>query len=195
MTQNRIRKALMDATISVVARDGLDKLTTRSIASECELHDTYIYRYFLDKDDLLKRTFMREDKRMIDLMLDSVSKANLEELDFKESLRLLWMPAWEYLIDHPDVCKFYARYYYSVHFEKDALEDFKENNKSLKNKFKSIFSLDKDVDFLFHYNIDTMLHLTIRVATGEIPKDARLKEAVFALMYSINKVYMEQFNA
>ena len=49
MTQNRIRTALMDATVKVVARDGLEKLTTRSIANECELHDTYIYRYFLDK--------------------------------------------------------------------------------------------------------------------------------------------------
>ena len=194
MTQNRIRTALMDATVKCVARDGLDKLTTRSIASECELHDTYIYRYFIDKDDLLKRTFIREDQKMIELMLESATKVDTENLSFRENLRLLWMPAWDYLMEHPDECKFYVRYYYSVHFEKDALEEFKDNNEALKAKFRKIFFDNKEIEFLFHYNIDTMLHLTMRIATGEIENDENVREEVFELMYSVNKVYMERFN-
>lgn len=194
MTQNRIRTALMDATVKCVARDGLDKLTTRSIASECELHDTYIYRYFIDKDDLLKRTFIREDQKMIELMLESASKVDTENLSFRENLRLLWMPAWDYLMEHPNECKFYVRYYYSVHFEKDALEEFKDNNEALKAKFRKIFFDNKEIEFLFHYNIDTMLHLTMRIATGEIENDENIRDEVFELMYSVNKVYMERFN-
>ena len=194
MTQNRIRTALMDATVKCVARDGLDKLTTRSIASECELHDTYIYRYFIDKDDLLKRTFIREDQKMIELMLESASRVDTENLSFRENLRLLWMPAWDYLMEHPNECKFYVRYYYSVHFEKDALEEFKDNNEALKDKFRKIFFDNKEIEFLFHYNIDTMLHLTMRIATGEIENDENVRDEVFELMYSVNKVYMERFN-
>lgn len=59
MTYSKVRNQLMDGVIKVVARDGFDKLTTRSIASECGLHDTYIYRYFLDKEDLMRRAFIR----------------------------------------------------------------------------------------------------------------------------------------
>ena len=192
MTQNRIRTALMDAAVAVVARDGLDKLTTRSIASECDLHDAYIYRYFLDKEDLLKRAFMREDKKMVDLMLAGMTQEEVEGLEFKEKLRRLWMPAWDYLLKHPNECKFYVRYYYSVHFEKDAIKDFEENNRVLKERFKSIFFEERDVELLFHYNIDTMLHLAIRVATGELPNDETLANEVFELMYAINKVYSER---
>ena len=192
MTQNRIRTALMDAAIAVVARDGLDKLTTRSIASECDLHDTYIYRYFIDKEDLLKRAFVREDQKMVDMMMKGLEPSEIEGLDFRERLRRLWMPAWEYLLDHPDNCKFYVRYYYSVHFEKDAMEEFNENNDELKKKFQGIFFSDIDVELLFHYNIDTMLHLGMRVATGEIPNEENLKNEIFELMYSINKSFIER---
>lgn len=192
MTQNRIRTALMDAAIAVVARDGLDKLTTRSIASECDLHDTYIYRYFLDKEDLLKRAFLREDKKMVDLML---REDFLEvESSLRDKLYKMWMPAWEYLLEHPDNCKFYVRYYYSVHFQKDAITDFEENNRVLKRRFKEIFSKEQDIELLFHYNIDTMLLLAMRVATGELENREELKNEVFELMYSINKVYSERYS-
>jgi AcrR family transcriptional regulator len=108
----------MDATVQVVAREGLEKLTTRSIASECDLHDTYIYRYFLSKEDLLKRTFLREDKLLNDIILERMKNTDLSEMHFREKLELIWFDTWKLFVENPDRCKFYVRYYYSLFFSK-----------------------------------------------------------------------------
>ncbi|MBR5516754.1 MAG: TetR/AcrR family transcriptional regulator [Firmicutes bacterium] len=191
MTHNRIRTALMDATISVVARDGIEKLTTRSIASECELHDTYIYRYFIDKDDLLKRTFLREDKLLNNIMLERINNTDLEGLHFRDKLELIWMDAWNLFMDNPDKCKFYVRYYYSEYFQ-DTVDEYRAENKALMNLFRSFFDIDTDVSMLYHYNIDTLLHMAMRVAIGELDNTEQLKSEIFELVYSINLVFTKK---
>ena len=188
MTHNKIRTALMDATVKIVARDGLEKLTTRSIANECGLHDTYIYRYFLDKEDLLQRTFLRQDHILNELILENMKDVDVTGLHFKEKLKLVWMPAWKLLINNKDECKFYVRYYYSPYFE-NAAEEFKEDNRALMDVFKSFFDTNIDVDMLYHYNIDTLLHMAMRVATGEMDYRETLDEEIFELIYSINTIF------
>lgn len=190
MTYSKVRDQLMDGVIKVVARDGFDKLTTRSIASECGLHDTYIYRYFLDKEDLMRRAFIREDKKMTGLMLDNISKMDINELTFEEKLRNLWLPVWDYLISHPDSCRFYVRYYYSAHFEGEVVEEFRDNNEQLKRLFKSFFPDSKDTEVLFHHNVDTVLHLAMRFTIGELIDKGNLREDVLKLICSINKAYI-----
>ena len=181
----------MDATISVVARDGIEKLTTRSIASECELHDTYIYRYFIDKDDLLKRTFLREDKLLNNIMLERINNTDLEGLHFRDKLELIWMDAWNLFMDNPDKCKFYVRYYYSEYFQ-DTVDEYRAENKALMNLFRSFFDIDTDVSMLYHYNIDTLLHMAMRVAIGELDNTEQLKSEIFELVYSINLVFTKK---
>ena len=191
MTHNRIRTALMDATVQVVAREGLEKLTTRSIASECDLHDTYIYRYFLSKEDLLKRTFLREDKLLNDIILERMKNTDLSEMHFREKLELIWFDTWKLFVENPEKCKFYVRYYYSPYFQ-DAVEEYKEENKELLKRFKSFFDTDMDVEILYHYNIHTLLHMAMRVATGELEKTEKVKEEIFELIYSINLVFTKK---
>lgn len=190
MTYSKVRNQLMDGVIKVVARDGFDKLTTRSIASECGLHDTYIYRYFLDKEDLMRRAFIREDNKMTRLMLDNISKMDINELTFEQKLRDLWIPVWDYLVSHPDSCRFYVRYYYSAHFEGEVVDEFKKNSEQLQQLFKSFFPSDIDVEVLFHHNVDTVLHLAMRFTIGELIDKEDLREDVLKLICSINKAYI-----
>ena len=192
MTQTRIRTALMDSSIKVEAREGLDKFTTRSIASECDLHDAYIYRYFIDKDDLLKKAFLREDRVLTEKIMSNAGVFEMEGLSFRERLRAMWMPAWEHLMENPDVCKFYVRYYYSVHYENDAIEEFKANNLELKRKFASLLPDGTDVEMIFQYNVDTLLHLAMKVTSGEIENTEDMPERVFHLLYSVNMAFVQQ---
>lgn len=194
MTQTRIRNALMDSAIKVVARDGLDKLTTRSIAGECDLHDAYIYRYFIDKEDLLKRAFLREDKALTDKIIESVNHVETGTDNFRDILKAILMPIWDYLMVNEDVCKFYVRYYYSVHFEKDALEEFKEDNRRLKSVLETYLPEGADIELIFQYNMDTMLHMAIKTTTGEIEKTTDIRERVFHLLYSVTKVFLSVEN-
>ena len=46
MTQEEMKLALLGSTIRVIARNGLDKTTTRAIATEANLNEAYIYRLF-----------------------------------------------------------------------------------------------------------------------------------------------------
>ena len=43
---------LIDSTVRVIARDGLDKASIRTISSDCQIPNPYIYQHFKDKDDL-----------------------------------------------------------------------------------------------------------------------------------------------
>lgn len=191
MTQNRIRNALMDGAIKVVARDGLEKITTRSIASECDLHDAYIYRYFIDKDDLLMRTFIREDKAMTARIKENLEKSDLKGKSIEEVLRTIVMPIWEFLMENEDVCKFYVRYYYSIHFEKDAIEEFREDNRTLRGTFEDLFPQGADLELMFHYHMDTLLNIAMKVTTDEIEKTPDIGERVFKLLYSVTKVFLK----
>lgn len=191
MTQNRIRNALMDGAIKVVARDGLEKITTRSIASECDLHDAYIYRYFIDKDDLLMRTFIREDKAMTARIKENLEKSDLKGKSIEEVLRAIVMPMWEFLMENEDVCKFYVRYYYSIHFEKDAIEEFREDNRTLRGTFEGLFPQGADLELMFHYHMDTLLNIAMKVTTDEIEKTPDIGERVFKLLYSVTKVFLK----
>lgn len=191
MTQNRIRNALMDGAIKVVARDGLEKITTRSIASECDLHDAYIYRYFIDKDDLLMRTFIREDKAMTARIKENLEKSDLKGKSIEEVLRAIVMPIWEFLMENEDVCKFYVRYYYLIHFEKDAIEEFREDNRTLRGTFEDLFPQGADLELMFHYHMDTLLNIAMKVTTDEIEKTPDIGERVFKLLYSVTKVFLK----
>lgn len=61
-----VASALIDSTVRVIARDGLDKASVRTISSGCQVPNPYIYQFFKDKDDLLISTFTREDTKLAD---------------------------------------------------------------------------------------------------------------------------------
>ena len=63
------KKALIKSVVGVVARDGLENTTTKSIAKEADINEAYIYRCFNNKEDLLRSAFHMEDVRFLDLLL------------------------------------------------------------------------------------------------------------------------------
>lgn len=59
--ERNAKQAFIDGTVRVVARDGLDKTTTKAIATEAGLSEAYIYRCFESKEALLRAAFHMED--------------------------------------------------------------------------------------------------------------------------------------
>lgn len=47
--ERNAKQAFIEGTVRVVARDGLDKTTTKAIATEAGLSEAYIYRCFVSK--------------------------------------------------------------------------------------------------------------------------------------------------
>lgn len=59
--ERNAKQAFIEGTVRVVARDGLDKTTTKAIATEAGLSEAYIYRCFESKEALLCAAFHMED--------------------------------------------------------------------------------------------------------------------------------------
>ena len=71
MKHYNVRERLIDGTIKVIARDGLDKTTTKAITTETGLFETYIYQYFKNKDGLLVATFDQLDEELATRALEA----------------------------------------------------------------------------------------------------------------------------
>lgn len=51
------KQAFIESAIRVVAREGLDKATTKAIAADAGLNEAYIYRCFESKEAMLRDAF------------------------------------------------------------------------------------------------------------------------------------------
>ena len=187
---NKLRARLMDGAIKAVAEHGLEGLTTRSIEQQCKLKDSYIYRYFEDKEDLLKKAFIREDTTLIAVIEHYFPVMYEEKKSFKDRCYSLWQPCWQYLVSRPDVCSFYVRYYYSTYFKEKALPEHLKICAVLIDKMKDAFPSTTNVEMILHHILETMLSYGMKVSFGEVENTAELSDSIFKIIYSIIDVYM-----
>ena len=106
-----VASALIDSTVRVIARDGLDKASVRTISSDCQVPNPYIYQFFKDKDDLLISTFTREDTKLADEFSRVFSSVHSLIPDTETRCRVIWFRLWKYMMDHQESIQFYVRYY------------------------------------------------------------------------------------
>ena len=179
------RQKLIDGAIKAVAECGLEGLTTRSIEQYSGLKDSYIYRYFEDKEDLLKKAFLREDETFIRVIEHYFPIMYDGKYEFKERCYLLWQQCWKYLISNPDTCKFYVRYYYSTYFKQKAFEAHITICSSLMDKVQKAFPKDVNTNLLLHHLLETMLNFGMKVASGETEDTDEYLKTTFNFCYNI----------
>ena len=63
-----MRQSFIDSAIRIVARDGMEKTTTKAIAAEAKLNEAYIYKCFSGKDELLSAALHMEDENFANLL-------------------------------------------------------------------------------------------------------------------------------
>ncbi|MBR5615983.1 MAG: helix-turn-helix transcriptional regulator, partial [Clostridia bacterium] len=86
MTEQRkeeLREALREATVYVVAHDGLDKATTKALASRAGVNEGYIYRVFDGKEDLLAKTFTMLDGELAGAVSQNLPVMHDESMDIE----------------------------------------------------------------------------------------------------------------
>ena len=187
---SKIRAQLMEGAIKAVAEYGLEGLTTRSIEKQCKLKDSYIYRYFEDKEDLLKKAFIKEDKTLIGVIEHYFPIMQDDTLDFRERCFSLWKPCWQYLVSRPDVCRFYVRYYFSTYFKRQAFNEHLNICENLVDKVRDSFAKEVNVEMLLHHILETMLTYSMKVALGEMSNTDEVSEMAFNFCYSVICAYI-----
>lgn len=134
-----MRQVFIDSAVRVVARDGMEKTTTKAIASEAKLNEAYIYKCFSGKDDLLSAALHMEDVNFANLLQKTLPIMHMPGLSWKERAYILWKKSWDLILSKPADCIFYIRYYYSASCRAHAYETHLACFQPLIEKSKQVF--------------------------------------------------------
>jgi AcrR family transcriptional regulator len=96
------RQRILDAAIRVFSRDGVSGATTREIARVAKVNEVTLFRYFRNKNELLRQMVLRSCKRYEQVFAD----ASLESVeDFRRTVRTFALTQAKKLIEGEDMVR------------------------------------------------------------------------------------------
>ena len=192
MKQDEVRRKLIDGTIHAIAREGLDKATTKQIGLVTDVNEAYIYRCFADKEDLLVKTFASLDEELVLATTTNFSLLQVEEIDFELRCWAYFHAIWKFLLGNKAKCLAFVQYYYSPYFTKYSAEDHKKRFRPLVEKLQAAFREEANVWMILNHDLTTMLSFAVKVFDDEVPDDEDTAEHVFRLVYASTRQYFKE---
>ncbi|MBQ8549759.1 MAG: TetR/AcrR family transcriptional regulator [Clostridia bacterium] len=183
MKQDETRRKLIDGTIHVIARDGLDKATTKQIGIETSTNEAYIYRCFSDKEDMFARTFDSLDEELLNKAMQHIAIMYISEMEYETRCRLFFASMWRFILSNKDKCLTFIRYYYSPYFKQYSAEEHKRRYEPLVKKFEDAFRSEANTWMLLNHILNVMLDFAIKVFNGAVSDSNDTAEHVFRLIY------------
>lgn len=184
MEIQEMRQSFIDRAIRIVARDGMEKTTTKAIAAEAKLNEAYIYKCFSGKDELLSAALHMEDENFANLLQKTLPVMHMQGFSWKERAYILWKKSWDFILKEPADCIFYIRYYYSASCRIHAYETHLACFKPLIEKASKSFKPATNMDMLIHQIFSTMLFFASRVLGGELENSEETTAWAFEQIYS-----------
>ena len=192
MKQDDIRRKLIDGTIRVIAREGLDKASTKQIGIETSTNEVYIYRCFEDKEDLFAKTFDFLDEGLFEKAMQHIEVMYMNDIRCEMRWWFFYTAIWKFMLGNRDNCLTYVRYYYSPYFKKYSSISHKKRFEPLVEKVEDAFRDEANVWMILNHIFVTMLDFAIKVYNGAVPDDDDTAEHVFRLIYfSIRQYFRE----
>lgn len=151
-----------------MARDGMEKATTKAVAAEAKLNEAYIYKCFSNKDELLSAALHMEDVRFANLLQKTLPVMHMPDLLWKERAYILWKRSWDFILQRPEDCAFYPRYYYSASYRAHAYERHLACFKPLIEKVSKSFKPGTNMDMLVHQIFFTMGNVKITLDETDV---------------------------
>lgn len=192
MKQDDTRLKLIDGTIHVIARDGLDKATTKSIGEETSINQAYIYRHFEDKEDMFAKTFESLDEELVNKAMQHIPVIYMQEMDYEIRCWVFFTSVWKFMLGNKDKCLTFIRYYYSPYFKQYSAESHNRRYKPLVEKFKDAFRDEANVWMLLNHILNVMLDFAVKVFDGAVSDSDDTAEHVFRLIYGSVKQYFRE---
>ena len=192
MKQDEFRQRLIDGTIRVIAREGLDKASAKQIELETGINVVYIYRCFEDKEDMFAKVFESIDEELVAETLRNVSVMYAREMEYVQRCRVFFWAVWDFFMKSRDKCLAFVRYFYSPYFIKYSAEDHKKRYAPLVTRFKDAFKDEADVWMILNHILNVMLDFAVKVHNGQMPEDDDYTEHVFRVIYASVKQYFRE---
>ncbi len=192
MKRDETRRKFIEGTICVIAREGIDKATTKQIGLETSLNEAYIYRCFADKEDMFARTFDALDDELVNRAMELASVMYDSKMECQVRCRYFFFAVWEFLLQNRERCLTYIRYYYSPYFFKYSAEDHQKRFAPLVNKIKVSFKEEADVWLILNHVLNVMFDFAIKVHNGHALAEENYSEHVFRVVYASIKQYFKE---
>ena len=189
MKQNEIRQGLIDGTIYVIAKEGLDKASTKQIGLATSINEAYIYRCFAGKEDMFAKVFDALDEELLAKIMQHVEVMYLSDMEFELRCRSYFFAVWEFLLGNRDKCLTYVQYFYSPYFVKYSVDCHKKRFSPLVKIFRSAFKDEADVWMILNHILNVMFDFAVKVHNGQMPGNDDYAEHVFRVTYVSVKQY------
>ena len=194
MKQDELRFRLIDGTIRVIARDGLEKATTKLIGLETSINEAYIYRCFKNKEDMFAKAFDYLDEELVSRTMQFIEVMHMQNVDIETRCRVYFNAIWKFLLGNRDKCLAFVRYYYSPNFSKYSAEEHKKRYLPLIDMISTAFKDEADVWMILNHILNVMLDFAVKVHNNQMSEDDDYAEHVFRVIYASIKQYFKDSN-
>ena len=191
MTPQDIRDTLITRTITVIADEGLDKTTTKAITQGTGINESYIYRRFSDKEDLLSKTFDKLDDELMTAVTRCLPIMYVQDIEFEQRCRAFFNNIWAFLLGNKEKCLAFVRYYYSPYFTKYSAESHKKRFLPIVESFSLAFIDEADVWMILNHILNVLLDFAVKVHNGQMPEEDDYSEHVFRVIYRSVEQYFK----
>ena len=191
MTKEDTRRSLVDATIRVIAKDGIENATTKLISSATGINEAYIYRHFTNKIDMFVKAFDYLDDELFSNVLQCADNVIKGENIYEKWCSCFFSPVLEHLMSDREKWLMYLQYYYSPYFALHSSENHKKRLSVLVSRLKGTFRDDTKVEILLDYILITMLDYVFKVDTQQISYSDRNNEETFFMIFNSIKRYLK----
>lgn len=189
MKREEFRQKLIEGTIQVIAREGLDKASTKLIGQTTSTNEAYIYRCFNDKEDMFAKAFDTLDEELLSKTMKHVEVMYQVNMAFELRCRSYFFAIWAFLIGNRDRCLAYMQYFYSPYFIKYSAEDHKKRFAPLVTKFRAAFKDEADVWMILNLILNVAFDFAVKVHNHQMPDSDEYSEHVFRVIYAAVKQY------
>ena len=183
MKHHNVRNRLIENTIKVIATEGLDKTTTKSIVLGTDLNEAYIYRFFSSKEELLKATVAFLDAELLQKSMQHIEVMYNQSLEYEMICRFFFSSMWNFFLNKREKCLSYIRYYYSPYYNRYSADEHKERFLPLVAKFSDAFKTESNVWMILNHILNVMLDFAVKVFDGAVSNSEDTAEHVFRLVY------------
>ena len=192
MKSDELRHGLIDGAIHVIAKDGLDKASTKQIGLATGINEVYIYRYFKDKEDLFAKTFSSLDDELVNKVMQHVSIMYIADIEYKTRCKVFFISIWRFLVGNREKCLTFVRYYYSTYFLKYSVEEHKKRYMPVVEKFKDAFTEESDVWMILNHILNVMLDFAVKVHNKQMSDEDDYVEHIFRVIYASVQQYFKE---
>ena len=181
--QEEIKRKLIEGTTRVIAREGLDRATTKQIGTETNLNEAYIYRCFHGKEELFAGVFDLLDRELYGAVLAQMPLLLSGKLKVEDRCRIAFVNVWRVLLQNEDKFLCYIRYYYSPYFAKYSNQKHQDLYQPVIDQFKAFFTEGANVWMLLNHMLHVMINFAVKVYDGSLKDDDDTEEHVFRLVF------------